>query len=550
MTNYAAHVSRKKTPQTVKASPKQRRNSAGGFSFAVDDWQRLDRFLILGSEGGTYYAGEGKLTRENAAVVERLLKSRGPDVVQRAVAVSVAGRAPSNDPAIFVLALASACTDETARKMAFASIPHVCRTGTHLFTYVAMVNELRGWGHGLKKAVKGWYDSKDQQQLMYQVTKYRQRGGWSHKDVLRLAHVKPTEATAPIYRWITSNTLGERVVRSRQGDRVYGEVGELPEYLQAFDELKSGTCSNKRVIALIDEYGFSHEMLPKHYLDKPEIWEALLHKMPITATIRNLGKLTSVGLLQPLSDSARVVSERVTNVENLRRGRVHPLSILTAARVYSMGHGVKGNLSWQPNQKVLASLDKAFHLAFAAVKPTGKRHFLALDVSGSMAAAVSGSAVLSCRDASAAMALVTANTESEWYCAGFTSNNGGYYGSHLTPLQLSPTDSLDVNIRRISGLPFGGTDCALPMQHALENKIPVDVFVVYTDSETYAGSTHPHQALRNYRNKMGINAKLVVVGMCSNGFSIADPDDSGMLDVVGFDTTTPAVIADFTRDTD
>ena len=75
----------------------------------------------------------------------------------------------------------------------------------------------------------------------------------------------------------------------------------------------------------------------------------------------------------------------------------------------------------------------------------------------------------------------------------------------------------------------------------------VDGFVVYTDSETWAGAIHPVEALRLYRERTGIAAKLVVVGMVSNGFSIADPDDAGMLDVVGFDTATPAVIADFLR---
>ena len=33
--------------------------------------------------------------------------------------------------------------------------------------------------------------------------------------------------------------------------------------------------------------------------------------------------------------------------------------------------------------------------------------------------------------------------------------------------------------------------------------------------------------------------------MTSNGFSIADPNDAGMLDVVGFDTATPQVISGF-----
>jgi len=85
------------------------------------------------------------------------------------------------------------------------------------------------------------------------------------------------------------------------------------------------------------------------------------------------------------------------------------------------------------------------------------------------------------------------------------------------------------------------------MLYALERGLEVDGFVVYTDSETWAGAIHPVQALRLYRERTGVAAKLVVVGMASNGFSIADPDDAGMLDVVGFDAATPAVIADFLR---
>ena len=83
------------------------------------------------------------------------------------------------------------------------------------------------------------------------------------------------------------------------------------------------------------------------------------------------------------------------------------------------------------------------------------------------------------------------------------------------------------------------------MVEATKHRWPVDVFVVFTDSETWAGNMHPVQALREYRERMGIAAKLVVVAMTSNGFSIADPNDAGMLDVVGFDTATPSVLADF-----
>jgi 60 kDa SS-A/Ro ribonucleoprotein len=149
------------------------------------------------------------------------------------------------------------------------------------------------------------------------------------------------------------------------------------------------------------------------------------------------------------------------------------------------------------------------------------------------------------RDASAALTLVTAATESQYEVVGFFAGKGGLNG--LTPLAISPRQRLDDAVKTVSDLPFGGTDCALPMLYAQARKREIDAFVIYTDSETWAGDIHPAQALRDYRSASGIDARLVVVGMVSNGFSIADPSDPGMLDVVGFDTATPQLISDFAR---
>jgi 60 kDa SS-A/Ro ribonucleoprotein len=86
------------------------------------------------------------------------------------------------------------------------------------------------------------------------------------------------------------------------------------------------------------------------------------------------------------------------------------------------------------------------------------------------------------------------------------------------------------------------------MLWALDNGVKADAFIIYTDSETWYGNIHPVQALQEYRQKTGIRAKLIVVGMVSNQFSIADPNDAGMLDVVGFDTAVPQVMNDFIGD--
>jgi 60 kDa SS-A/Ro ribonucleoprotein len=226
--------------------------------------------------------------------------------------------------------------------------------------------------------------------------------------------------------------------------------------------------------------------------------------------------------------------------------------VLAALKTYAQGHGMTGDGKWTPVAQVVDALDGAFYLAFGNVPSTSKRMMLALDVSGSMVMPVHGLPYLSCREASAAMALVTAATEPQHRFVAFTA--GSYpsqwpdLGSGLTLLTISPRQRLDDVVKSVSGLPFGGTDCALPMVEALKRRWAVDVFVVYTDSETWAGDIHPAQALRAYRERMGIAAKLVVVAMASSGFSIADPDDAGMLDIVGFDAATPQVIADFVGD--
>jgi 60 kDa SS-A/Ro ribonucleoprotein len=142
-------------------------------------------------------------------------------------------------------------------------------------------------------------------------------------------------------------------------------------------------------------------------------------------------------------------------------------------------------------------------------------------------------------EGAAALAMTTMRTERNWHVMAFADG--------LRPLPLTATMSLSEVLRHTRIVNFGGTDCALPMLYALEQGLGVDVFVVLTDNETWAGKVHPTVALREYRRKTGIPAKLIVVGMTATGFSIADPNDGGMLDVVGFDSAAPAVMADFAR---
>ncbi len=541
--NYGKLFSLNQTPQSQPIpGSTQVANSGGGFAWAVDDWTRLDRFLILGTEGGSYYAKEPALTRENAEAVARCIDGDGARTVAQIVAVSDAGRAPKNDPAIFALAMAAKRGDFATRRAALAALPQVCRTGTHLMHFAEYVQAFGGWGRATRTAVQRWFNDKPVGTVAYQAVKYQSRDGWSTRDLLRLAHPKaPSAEHDELYHWIVRGELRQ-------------PVPPALALVDAFEQAKRAT-DVREIVRLVTQHNLPRECVPTVWLDEARVWEALLEHMPLAALIRNLATMTRVGLLGVLSDATRLVADRLRDGARLAAARIHPIAILAALKTYAAGRGVRGQHTWTPRAAIVDALSDAFHASFKHVEPSGMRTLLALDVSGSMdGGAVAGVPGLTPRVASAAMALVTAATEKQHAFVAFTSAGNGQYGGQygggapsLTELDISPHWRLDRAVERVSGLPFGGTDCAQPMLWAIERRVEVDTFVIYTDSETWAGGIHPAQALRQYRQRLGIAAKLVVVGMVSNGFSIADPTDAGMLDVVGFDTATPTILADFAR---
>ncbi len=521
-------------------------NSAGGMVFPVDDFTRLRRFLVLGAEGGSYYAAERKLTVENANAVKRCIEIDGHRVIDEAVRAS-RGIAPRNGPPLFVLAMAASFGGDDVRRYALSVLPQVARTGSHLFRFVEYADAMRGWGKGLRRAIGAWYEAQGGvAPAAYQMVKYRQRNGWTHRDLLRKAH--PSGKDNPdfdaLYAWVTQGSAPP------DDDRRY-------DIIRAYESVLGHVSDPVLIADAIREFDMTWEMIPGEVMGEKVIWEALFEKMPLTAMLRNLATLTRLDIVAPMSAAAGQVAARLNAADGLRAARIHPIAILSALTTYKSGRGVRGRNTWTPVPTVVDALDSAFDKSFAFAPQTGRRFYLGIDVSGSMAhGSVAGVQGLTPRMGAAAMAMAIARRESNYYMAAFADGNGAavpnrFFGSRLhvdyemMPLHITATDSLADALRKTDRLPWGGTDCALPMLDATAKNIPVDCFVIITDNETWAGRIHPAEALRQYRDQTGIPAKMVVVAMTATEFSIADPKDAGMLDVVGFDASVPQVIADF-----
>lgn len=530
--DYSEHFSTKKTAQSEAIPGREAdmaKNRAGGFVFKLDTWAQLERFLVLGTEGGTYYASEHEMTLENAQNVVACVNEDGCRVVRTLLDFRNQNRAPKMQTLLFVLAICAKMGDRAVRTAANAAVPEMCGISTHLFTFIRYANALGGWGSGTRRAIARWYNGMEPSKLARQVAKYRNREGWTHRDALRVSHAVPaTPEHNDVFAYVTGKA----------------EVDPSKPHMELFRaaEMAAEATSSDEVVSLIHDFGLPWECIPTGLMKSPEVNEALLQTMPMTATIRQLGRMSAIGLLKPNSSTASTVIMRLANVEALRKARVHPIQALSALSTYASGKGARGSLTWDVNQAIVDALDWAFYAAFGNVEPTGKRTYLALDVSASMTwKSVAGVPGLNPRKASAAMAMVTARVEApgSYYVAGFS--------DRMEQLDITARDRLDTTVRKIERVRMGGTDCALPMIHALEQGIEVDMFVIYTDDETWVPNIHPAQALQRYRKQMGIPAKLVVVGMTATGFTIADPRDAGMMDVVGFDSAAPQIISDFAR---
>lgn len=665
-------------PQTCKLDINQVLNYSGGYVWKLSLLEHVNRYLVMGGakDMGNYYMQAEKVSHECALSVLQMIRNPDPSqfvqLCDLLKAVSVGGRAPKQEPILLSLAAAIvfAKTPEE-KKIAFETLKVCIRIPTHAFMLAGFVRDLsmsktvnkgKGWGTGFRRAMSHYYISHTGRDLAYHMTKYQNREGWTHADMIRMLHIDPatladdgarlmfdyvmmkyarksktpsdkTLATLASKHVVLPNpfkamtkaefekkldaietppipTTAALLITPKVGAQVPTKVGGFISALTSIMPSKPATTATATAVtaataaatvtgaavkqhedddslviisdeevsgskkkngtqlqqvahflkhlnalhdagekkdvplacALIRSGRLVREHVPTALFGSKEIWTTLLETMPMEALLRNLGKLTQIGVV---ADKYKEIAARITNQEEVLKARIHPIKVLVAYKVYKNGHGDLGSLVWTPNMFVMVAMTQLFKLSYGTITPTGQRIMVALDVSGSMSSPVLGSKILNCRDASVAMALLYLETEKNVNVVAFSAG--------LTDLSLPSRNQLtrgmtiDQALSVTNGMAFSNTDCVLPIKHAIEKNLQVDAFIVLTDNETYAPNEHPQSALVRYRVLTGIQAKLIVIGMTGNCFTIADPTDKNTLNLAGFDTSTPEIASMFLR---
>jgi 60 kDa SS-A/Ro ribonucleoprotein len=318
----------------------------------------------------------------------------------------------------------------------------------------------------------------------------------------------------------------------------------------------------EQAIAAVREHSTPWEWLPSRFLSNPDVWEALIETVGITALMRNLARMSRIGTLPAIGGvtTERVVS-RLTNTDAVQRGRIHPMTAWLAQQTYMSGssqpHLRKPPTRWQPNPRIGAALSKTMQAGFATALKCGKNIAQFVDASGSMQSGLvlaNGSRVGDAYQTACTVAAIMAKIEPNlvtldfdsttsfgWAlrtrreASGYVKGGPGVYQSRITP----ETDLSDIHTWRPHG---GGTDLSLPFQWAIAHKVNVDGFVIYTDDETWAGRQHPTEALTAYRAAHNPQAKVAVVTLTPAGHTIGDPQDPGVINIAGMDASLPQVL--------
>lgn len=567
MKNMLRHLNVKVTPQSEPIPGRESdmtKNYAGAHSFKADKWTRLNRFLTIGSEGGTYHASEKQVTLDNLSSLAECVAEDGVRVVQEARSISLAGRAPKNDQAVLVLAYCLKKGNLETRRAAAAAVNDVNRIGTHILQFSEALENYGGWGHLTKRAIADWYNSRTPQQLAFQMVKYQQRGGVSHADLVRRSHARQNmpedisdrELREAIYGWLCPERPVSDRIKQMPGfpkndwpwtvSNATQVVRDALPIVEGFYRIREAK-TNREAAELISKYRLPREAVPTEFLDSDEVWIALLEAMPMTALIRNLGKMSNIGLLGPMSSWTKQVVDQLTDKDRLRRARVHPINIAIALKTYALGHGIKGELKWSVNQQVVNALDDAFYASFDNLEPINKRVLIAIDKSRSMQRSASNT-ILSGQEAAAIMAMTTVKKANQYYIIGYDSA-GMYWGDDkkhkgVTELRIDPRMRLNDIIK---ALPYdgGGTDASLPARWAAKNKIDCDAICLYSDGESWAGHQHSSQAIVTYRQSRGLDTLFVTCDTVANRTQLDDIQDARSFHVAGFDSNAPELIQGF-----
>ncbi len=503
--------------------------------------QQFQRFLLTGSEDGVYRAGLlPQLEPERTPALLAFVASNGAAAVDGLVS------APQvhNQAALYALAIAASprFAGEETNARALAALPILARKAQHLAVFAGYVAKTRGWGRGLRSAVANWYGAQPVASLASQILRRPASNLKLHRALLRLAHPRAASlAQNALYQWISDGRLGHLATAEIR-------AAEL-RMVEGYERIRQASTAQEAA-GIIEIFRLGPAQVPMRWRSSPQVWDALFDQLHYRELLRYLPAMTSSGMLSRGSENAALAVARIADRKRISAAKAHPLELSAAMVRY------RGASRMAAIESVFDALDEALQMSaacqplpFAASTGDGEqqpdgRIVVAVDATASMqGAAVCGMPGISASLAAAALALGIANA------GGSAGRRRGAAAVSVVPFHRDVRDPIEIGARtriaevlnQIRATP-SRSDAAAMVDCALRKRQRVNTFVIVTDRTADAPGILRN--LRAYREKMGVEARLVLFQLASR--SVPGWESiPGTLAFAGLDAQAPAALNAF-----
>lgn len=219
-----------------------------------------------------------------------------------------------------------------------------------LFEFVDAARRERGWGRALRESVAAWYLDRPAAEVAADILKCPEHRGYTHRDLLRLAHPKPESAARnALFQWAAQGSLGHLATP----DLTSGELRQV----YAVERLK-GAGEEGEALMLIEQYALTPDMVPPEWKRSGAVWETLVERMTCAEMARNLIALADAGVLAEGNAVTALVVARLMDGRRILQSGIRPEE-LAALRAQYASHR-------ESMAVVLQALDAALEAACGA----------------------------------------------------------------------------------------------------------------------------------------------------------------------------------------
>lgn len=440
---------------------------------------------------------------------------------------------------IFGIACCSCSDDATVKSKAFELMMHVCSQSMSFLIFINFrerihrhIKSTTGWSHALRNAVKKWYRRYPPIEMARIITECPRHNKWTHKDVLALSHLAPqNNGEKMLFSYIVAGIKRTSVLFKNDSADEDDEGQNVLQFLEDVTTVRSAKNSTE-IVLLMDKLKLPWNFVPISLYQEAELWEQMISEVPFEIMIENTTRMAKLKLLHGNSRTKQTFRSRCEDKSAIETSGIHPFPILAGKETYRNGtNDVKRKPTWIIDPEILSSLNTAMLTAMERnLKSTGQRYLITIDASDSMKAHLFNNDHVQCRLAASLLTLCLAKAENKVVVKAFA--------LELQDINIEPTTTIDDIAKILDNTPLGGCDCSRPIIYAKKSKIKVDMFVVFTDRETWRGKTTPFEALRQYRKMLKIPAKLIVVYLNPDNLTrtkrMTNTTDRGVMEIYGF----------------